>query len=316
MRTIKTYNRNLIRHFWIVVFLFLLMGPLTVNGVENTIIDASLQSNLDKMVGNVQQSKEIIGFDMMKADFNGVYYENPITLGNCNELLNAIQNRQIRLPQSVARSNEGSYEKYYDKIFAIIQQYSSTARKRLKEKDNSVENDEVRPLVEKDLYKEFSLLSFAQDKNVSDEVPYSITRALYQSSIDENNNPRYLEITFSSLAEDHEIKRISVNTLSMDGRLGHSLTTDRSYMLSAKKQWSYYGLFKLKNKVYIWIMDENPEVFIRYELSNSIRRLGSDLEGERLIDYMENKQWSYNLFITSPIGSDDQAHCQFYLKKE
>jgi len=287
----------------------------SINGLnaKTNFLETTLQHNLDNMISNVQQSKNIIGFDVAG-------HKNAETTGTCNELLSAIQKNHVSLPKAIASTADENYEKYFERVSSIVQKYSDFERERLKIKGDSVEkfDDEISPLLEKDFYKPFSLLSLSTEKNRVNDEPYKITRILYQSSIDSKNDLRYLEAIFGRYPSENNINTMSINALSMDGRSGHSLTAYDFLSIRNEIHFSSFGFFSLKGKIYIWIMEKKPHLMIQENwLHNSNYVFGPNLSGtNEIIDYLENTKWDHDLFIASPIGSDDESHCQFYLKME
>jgi len=306
-----------VRYLWNMQVLFLLISPLSIYAIDNTTIDSSLQRNLDWMVSHVEESKEIIGFD--SAGYSNVNsYKTSVTFNTCNDLLGAIQKKQVILPTPIIRTDKENYNKYYDYISKIVSGYADAEKKRLKAKGHSVKNydDEISLILEKDLYKEFSLLSLVTENNRLEDTPYKMIRMLYQSSVDNNKKPRYLEAIFSRYPNENNIRSLSVNALSMDGHSGHSLTAYDFLSIRGETHFNSFGFFSLKGKVYIWVMEEKPHPMIQENwLHNSNYVLGPNLSGtNEIIDYLENTKWDHDLFIASPIGSDDESHCQFYLK--
>lgn len=297
---------------WNIYVLFLLISPLGVYAVDDTTIDSSLQRNLDTMIQDVQRSKEVVGFDV-QLNNNGIWYDNAVTLNHCKELFNAIQNKQVNIPNPIMSSANGNSENYYNKVSEIIYRYGVESKEGVEIKGDSDKDydDEINLLLNKDFYKEYSLLSLRRDQRQSDEKPYQITRALYQSSVDEKNNPRYLEIILSRLPNDDSLKKMSVNVLSMDGRLGENMTTSLHFMHT-----SWFGLFSFQEKTYIWDLTVNPDVgdseWIHRWTRESMQIMGPNIND--LSHYIEKTEWSFSLTIASPIGLDDQAYCQYYLK--
>lgn len=305
------------KYLWKIQVLFVLMSPLYIYAVDNTTIDSSLQHNLDLMVRNVQESKEVIGFDSTGySNFNS--YETSVTSNTCNDLLQAIQKKQVIIPTAIASTEREDYKKYYGRVSAIVRQYGDAEKKRLQAKGSSLKgyDDEINPLLEKDFYKEFSLLSLTTEKNRLEDTPYKITRTLYHSSVDDNKKTRYLEAIYGRYPGKNTIKTMSVNVLSIDGHSGHSLTTYDFLSIRGETRFNSFGFFSLNGKVYIWIMEEKPHPVIQENwLHNSSYILGPNLSGTKEItDYLENTKWDHDLFIASPISSDDESHCQFYLK--
>lgn len=296
------------------VLLFIIM-PLMLHALDTKQINLSLTFNLDDMVNTVQKSKQIMGFEI--GGYSKFDNENSLTSGKCNELLNAIQNNKVTVPKPIA-SNHQNYEDYYKKVSSIVVKYSNAQKERLKLKGDSsrLYDDEISPLLEKSFYKHFSLLSYSTEKNRLQDKPYKIFRALYQSSVDKQNNPRYFEVLFKHYPGELHINSISLNVLSMDGQTGHSLTAYDYLHVRNETHLNTYGLFDLNGMVYIWLMESKPKPNIQDWIHYSRYIVGPKFSNaNKIVNHVVNTKWAHDLFIASPTGTHDESNCQFYLEE-